>query len=182
MQARTNDIRVEDVPTKLDNQSKPSIILDAENIIPIYYHGPIPYIHTRYPTDFDMNTYTGFELSANSSWNLYETYFNLSSTNCRPEIHSGNSISHNTKMIYDAVIDGVSVSEVICKNNDEQFLLYVNSNSVLIFDFNGVPRVVSAPRRLNYSSEFKLNNSQEYKLDNDTTETLIYMYSYLQKY
>ena len=27
-------------------------------------------------------------------------------------------------------------------------------------------RVVSAPRRLNYSSEFKLNNSQEYKLDN----------------
>ena len=85
-------------------------------------------------------------------------------------------------MIYDAVIDGVSVSEVICKNNDEQFLLYVNSNSVLIFDFNGVPRVVSAPRRLNYSSEFKLNNSQEYKLDNDTTETLIYMYSYLQKY
>ena len=67
MQARTNDIRVEDVPTKLDNQSKQSIILDAENIIPIYYHGPIPYIHTRYPTDFDMNTYTGFELSANSS-------------------------------------------------------------------------------------------------------------------
>ena len=35
MQARTNNIRIEDVPTKFDNQSKQSIILDAENTIPI---------------------------------------------------------------------------------------------------------------------------------------------------
>ena len=34
------------------------------------------------------------------------------------------------------------------------------------FEFYGDLRVVSAPRRLNCSSEFKLNNSQEYKLDN----------------
>ena len=67
MQAQTNDIQIEDVPTKFDNRSKQSIILDADNTIPIYYHEPIPYIHTRYPTDFDMNTYTGFELSAISS-------------------------------------------------------------------------------------------------------------------
>ena len=32
-----------------------------------------------------------------------------------------------------------------------QFLLHVKSNSVLSFDLYGVLRVVSAPRRLNYS-------------------------------
>ena len=35
MQARTNDIKIEDVPTKFDNRSKQSIILDTDNTIPI---------------------------------------------------------------------------------------------------------------------------------------------------
>ena len=118
MQDRTNDIIIEDVPTKFENGSKQSIILDVENTIPIYYHGPILYIHTRYPTYFDMDPYTWFELTANSSWNPYETDFNTSSTNCRPEIHSTNIMFNISEMIYDAVIDGVSVSEVISKSND----------------------------------------------------------------
>ena len=91
MQARTNDIQIEDVPTNFDNRSKQSIILDANTTIPIYYHEPIPNIHTRYPTDFDMNNYAWFKLTANSSWNPYETEYNILSTNCKPEIHSGNT-------------------------------------------------------------------------------------------
>ena len=66
-----------------------------------------------------MDTYTWFELTANSSWNPYETDFNIPSTNYRPEIHSGNSIFHNTEMMYDTVIDDVPVSEVISKINDD---------------------------------------------------------------
>ena len=63
-----------------------------------------------------------------------------------------------------------------------QFLLHVKSNSVLSFDLYGVIRVVSAPMRLNYSSEFKLNKAREYKLEHGTTEQLMYKYSYLHTY
>ena len=119
MQAQTNDIQIEDVPTKFDNRSKQSIILDADNTIPIYYHEPIPYIHTRYPTDFHMDNYAWFELIANSSWNPYETDYNISFTNCRPKIYSGNIIFHNSEMIYSSVIDSLLVSEVISKRNDD---------------------------------------------------------------
>ena len=39
----------------------------------------------------------------------------------------------------------------LSKVNNAQFLLHVKSNSVLSFDLYGVLRIVSAPRRLNYS-------------------------------
>ena len=65
-----------------------------------------------------MDNYAWFELTANSSWNPYEIDYNISSTNCKSEIHSGNSIFDNSEMIYDSVIDSVSVSEVISEIND----------------------------------------------------------------
>ena len=68
-----------------------------------------------------MDNYAWFELTANYSWNSYETDYNVSSTKCKPEINSGNSIFHISEMIYDSVIDSVSVSLVISKINDDTF-------------------------------------------------------------
>ena len=47
-------------------------------------------------------------------------------------------------------VGGVCVS-VFVFGMGLQFLLHAKSNSVLSFDLYGVLRVVSAPRRLNYS-------------------------------
>ena len=67
MQARINGIKIDDVPAVLSPHSSQSIILDEDNKIPIYYHGPIPFIHTRYPSDEDLDNYTWYQLTGNTS-------------------------------------------------------------------------------------------------------------------
>ena len=59
IQARTNGIDVDDVPKSLCSHSSQSIILNEDEENPIYYHGPIPFIHIIYPTDEDMGPIHG---------------------------------------------------------------------------------------------------------------------------
>ena len=47
--------------------SSQAVILDDDNAIPTYYHGPIPFIHIRYPTDDDLDTYKWYQLTNNST-------------------------------------------------------------------------------------------------------------------
>ena len=46
--------------------------------IPIYFKGPIPFIHTRYPTDEDMNSYEWVQLTPESIWNPHQVDVNVS--------------------------------------------------------------------------------------------------------
>ena len=72
MQARMNGVVIDDVPTVLDNKSSQSIIFPGvEDSVKIQYHGPIPYIPIRYPTDDDMNNYTWINLTSSGEWNPY---------------------------------------------------------------------------------------------------------------
>ena len=69
MQERENGVLIDDVPSRLCpyNKSTQSIYFPEENPrIPIKFHGPIPYVRIRYPTDEDMDTYQWIILTSNS--------------------------------------------------------------------------------------------------------------------
>ena len=78
MQARLNSVRIDDVPKKLAPASLQSIHINDDISIPIYYHGPIPYINIRYPTDEDMNLYSWVPLTQNTIWNPHSINVNVS--------------------------------------------------------------------------------------------------------
>ena len=57
-QARANNIIINDCPKLFDltHTSTQSVIIPDNSIeIPIHYHGPVPYIPIRYPTDEDLD-------------------------------------------------------------------------------------------------------------------------------
>ena len=74
MQARENGVLIDDIPSRLCpyNKSTQSIYFPEENArIPIEFHGPIPFIRIRYPTDADMDSYQWITLTSNSDWEPY---------------------------------------------------------------------------------------------------------------
>ena len=74
MQARVNGSVINDVPRNLcpNNSSTQSIILpNGKDEIPIEFHGPIPYVRVRYPTDEDMENYQWIELTSKEEWKPY---------------------------------------------------------------------------------------------------------------
>ena len=77
MQARLNNVRIDDVPKKLSPSSTQSMQFEDGAQIPIYFKGPIPFIHTRYPTDEDMNSYEWVQLTPESIWNPHQVDVNV---------------------------------------------------------------------------------------------------------
>ena len=77
MQARVNQIIINDVPKVIDSNSSQSVTFPDGESIPIYYHGPIPYFHMRYPTRYDMDNYQWLQLTSTGSWEPYENNFNV---------------------------------------------------------------------------------------------------------
>ena len=73
-QARANNIIVNDCPKLFDltHTSTQSVIIPDNSIeIPIHYHGPVPYIPIRYPTDEDLDgTCPTIHLTAEEGWNM----------------------------------------------------------------------------------------------------------------
>lgn len=108
MQARPNGIQIDDVPKQFWNHSSQSIILDKENSIPIYSHGPIPYIHTRYPTQEEMDSFPWFKLTNNVPWNPYESDLIVSSSESN-EINNTCNMFHSTTKRHDAVVNSMIV-------------------------------------------------------------------------
>ena len=109
MQARVNDIQIDDVPKSMSTHSTQSIILTDEARIPIYFHGPIPYIHIRYPTDEDMELYTWIKLTDTATWNPYEKDYNLSSVETsNNEYHFNKPIQYDE--LYTSILNSVSIS------------------------------------------------------------------------
>ena len=93
----------------MSTHSTQSIILTDEARIPIYFHGPIPYIHIRYPTDEDMELYTWIKITDTATWNPYEKDYNLSS------VETNNNDYHFNKPIqydelYTSILNSVSIS------------------------------------------------------------------------
>ena len=73
MQARINGMKIEDVPTSLDKKSSQSMMFPVEEEqIKIEYHGPIPFIPIRYPTDHDMKNYKWIDLTSSGEWDPYD--------------------------------------------------------------------------------------------------------------
>jgi len=74
MQARINGVTIDDVPKTLcpHNMLSESIYFIDEDIrIPIEYHGPIPHVKSRYPTDDDMETHQWLSLTSKHGWDPY---------------------------------------------------------------------------------------------------------------
>ena len=73
-QARANNVIVNDCPKIFDqtNVSTQSIIFpNSSNEIPINFHGPVPYIPIRYPTDNDLDgSCPTVHLTAEEGWNM----------------------------------------------------------------------------------------------------------------
>ena len=79
MQARVNQVIIDDSPKMLVPTSSQSVIFPSGESIPIYFHGPIPFFHFRYPTKYDMDTYQWLSLTSSGSWEPYDTNFNIAS-------------------------------------------------------------------------------------------------------
>ena len=74
MQARHNNVVIDDVPKGLcyHGTSTQSLFVPGTDVkIPISFHGPIPYVHIRYPSDTDLDTYEWVEITSSSEWVPY---------------------------------------------------------------------------------------------------------------
>ena len=119
MQARLNDIRIDDTPTSLSPNSAQAVILDDDNAIPIYFHGPIPFIHTRYPTDDDLDTYKWYQLTNNSTWLPYDLDLQVSSVDVSNEHNKDSDLFHNSNDLYYRVANSVIISGVNAHSRDD---------------------------------------------------------------
>ena len=75
MQLREFGVIVDDVPKKLCpyKKSSQSIYFPEEMVrIPIEYHGPVPYIKIRYPTDQDLKDYRWIKATSPTEWDPYK--------------------------------------------------------------------------------------------------------------
>ena len=71
MQAHQNNIVIDDIPKELcyHEVSTQSIFIPETNLkIPIEFHGPIPYVKIRNPSDMDLNEYEWVELTSLAEW------------------------------------------------------------------------------------------------------------------
>ena len=119
MQARLNGIRIDDIPTSLSPDSSQAIVLDNDNAIPIYYHGPIPFIHTRYPTDDDLDAYKWYQLTNNSTWLPYDLDLQVSSLNISNEYNTDSELFYNPNDLYHRVANSVIISGVNTQSKDD---------------------------------------------------------------
>mmetsp|Transcript_16812 Transcript_16812/g.23799 ORF Transcript_16812/g.23799 Transcript_16812/m.23799 type:complete len:408 (+) Transcript_16812:1193-2416(+) len=84
IQARLNGVKINNAPKNLSPTSSQSIIINNQISIPIYFHGPIPYIHIRYPTDQDMDMYKWIPFTQNSIWCPHQIDVNVSQLHHSP--------------------------------------------------------------------------------------------------
>lgn len=99
MQARINQVQIDDVPKFIDPKSSQCITFEDGSSIPIYFHGPIPYIYTRYPTDQDLNSYHWLSLTSSGNWEPYDLNLDVSEVTTYP---SFTNFDHQPS-IFDAV-------------------------------------------------------------------------------
>ena len=67
IQARVNQVTIEDLPKLIVPSSSQSVTFPGGESIPIYFHGPIPFFHFRYPTKYDMDNYQWLSLTSTGS-------------------------------------------------------------------------------------------------------------------
>lgn len=106
MQARLNAVQVNDVPTSIDPNSSQSMIFPDGADIPIHYHGPIPYVNVRYPTQDDMDRYPWLSLTADGAWEPYDSSFTIADTQAYPS-HTN---FDDTPCFYDAIVNSSTIS------------------------------------------------------------------------
>ena len=118
MQARENGVIIDDVPSRLCpyNKSTQSIYFPEENSrIPIEFHGPIPFIRIRYPTDADMDSYQWITLTSNSDWEPYPDTSLVSDIN-----YQFDKLYHPEITLYDKAYESVNVSSIRRKGKSNE--------------------------------------------------------------
>ena len=108
MQARENDVIIDDRPKRFAPNSTQSINFPSGDSIPIYFHGPIPYFHMRYPTRYDLDTYQWLSLTSSGTWAPYDQDFNVSSATSLPSHTNFDSYVFPST----SIVDSLSVSGV----------------------------------------------------------------------
>ena len=119
MQARLNGIRIDDSLMSLSPNSARAIILDDDNAIPIYYHGPIPFIHTPYPTDDNLDIYKWYQLTSNSTWLPYDLDFQISSMDTLNKYSKDSDLFHDSNDPYHRIANAVIISGVNVRSKDD---------------------------------------------------------------
>lgn len=107
MQARINNVTIDDVPKSLfpRKTSTQSIIFpNSSKYIPIDFNGPIPFIDIRYPTNEDMEWYEWIPLTDTSDWNPYDLH--IGSTN------GNQSDFSNYNYLYASAMECVTISAI----------------------------------------------------------------------
>ena len=117
--ARLNGIRIDDTPTSLSPNSSQAVILDDDNAILIYYHGPISFIHIHYPTDNDLGTYKWYQLTNNSTWLPYDLDLQISSVDVSNECCKDLDLFHDSNELYHRVANSVIISGINSKSKDD---------------------------------------------------------------
>ena len=102
----SDGVRVNDVPTSLDSTSTQSVIFPSGSEIPIHYHGPIPYINVRYPTQDDMDRFPWLSLTADRTCEPYDTSLTVADIQTYP----GRTNFDDSPCIYDALINSSTIS------------------------------------------------------------------------
>ena len=112
MQARHKGRVIDDAPKDLCyyGVSTQSIFLPRSDFsIPLAYNGPIPYVHVRYPSDDDLESYKWIELTSSSEWNSYpDSLISASSQSTLQVTYDNDAQSH----LYDCLIQSINVSSV----------------------------------------------------------------------
>ncbi len=75
-QMRSFNVKVEDVPRHLLQESSHSIMVEAANLtIPLKLHGIISYFNARTPTLFELENCQQIELTSANEWNPHSSHF-----------------------------------------------------------------------------------------------------------
>ena len=97
---------INDVPTSLDPNSTQSMVFPNGPDIPIHYHGTIPYINVWYPTPDDMDRFSWMSLTANGTWEPYDTSFTIADVQTFPS-HTN---FDDSPCFYDAIANSSTIS------------------------------------------------------------------------
>ena len=91
-QSRMHGIKINDVPQLCEHNSQQNIIIPtAHSTLPIQFHGPVPYIHVRHPTDAECAECDSFDITSPDDWDPY--LFSSDANNISSNIVSG--INHS---------------------------------------------------------------------------------------
>jgi hypothetical protein len=82
IQCLSHGVKIDVCPSHYYNDQQDTQTIQIEDIkIPIEYHGPLPYIHVRRPTNYEFDNCSHYELTSPDEWKPYDILKGIHSVN-----------------------------------------------------------------------------------------------------